>query len=74
MSLESEDTENPIHQIFDKIEDILSETWQETGFGQVIIESERGKSGKNKIQVTVKGATYYRYHISDADVNEWNAK
>jgi len=72
MSSAPESRENPINQVFDKIEDILCETWEETGFGQVIIESERAEKGKGKIQVTVKGSTYYRYHISDADVQEWN--
>jgi hypothetical protein len=66
--------ENPINQVFDRIEDILCETWKETGFGKVTIESERAENGKGKIQVTVKGSTYYRYYISKEDVNEWNSK
>lgn len=69
-----ESRENPINQVFDKIEDILCETWEETGFGKVTIESERAERGKGKIQVTVKGSTFYRYHISDEDIREWNSK
>ena len=69
-----ESTDNPINQIFDKIEDFLYETWQETGFGKISIESERAEKGKGKIQVTVKGSTYYRYYISERDVKEWNSK
>ncbi len=70
----SESKENPINQVLNQVEKILSETWKETGFGQVTIESERAERGKGKIQVIVKGSTYYRYHISDEDVNEWNSK
>lgn len=69
-----ESRENPINQVFGKIEDILYETWKETGFGKVTIESERREHGKGKIQVTVKGSTFYRYHISEEDVREWNSK
>ena len=65
---------NSIDRVFAKIEDILCETWEETGFGQMIVESERGEKGKNKIQVTVKGSTYYRYYVSDEDVKQWKAK
>lgn len=67
-----ESRENPINQVFDKIEDILSETWAETGFGEVTIESERER--KNLIRVVVKGSTHYRYLISDEDVQEWNSR
>lgn len=74
LSLMPESTENPINQIFGKIEDFLYETWQETGFGKISIESERAEKGKGKIQVTVKGSTYYRYYISEGDVKEWNSK
>ncbi|MEG3931155.1 MULTISPECIES: hypothetical protein [unclassified Microcoleus] len=74
MSSSPESKENPINQVFDKIEDILCETWEKTGFGKVTIESERAQKGKDKIQVTVKGSTYYRYHISEEDVREWNSK
>ncbi len=69
-----ESRENPIDRVFDRIEDILYETWKETGFGKVTIESERVEKGKGKIQVTVKGSTYYRHYITDADVREWNSK
>jgi len=49
MSSAPESRENPINQVFDQIEDILSETWAETGFGEVTIESER--ENKNLIRV-----------------------
>ncbi|MDF0552324.1 hypothetical protein [Kamptonema sp. UHCC 0994] len=74
MSSTPESKENPINQIFGKIEDILYATWQETGFGKISIESERAEKGKGKIHVTVKGSTYYRYYISDRDVKEGNLK
>ncbi|MEG4304017.1 hypothetical protein [Microcoleus sp. D3_18a_C4] len=74
MSSAPESKDNPINQVLDRIEDILYETWKETGFGKVTIESERAERGKGKIQVIVKGSTYYRYHISEEDVREWNSK
>ncbi|MCC3423598.1 MAG: hypothetical protein JGK12_06605 [Microcoleus sp. PH2017_01_SCD_O_A] len=68
-----ESRDNPINLVFDKIEDILSETWEKTGFGEVTIESEREK--KNLIRVTtVKGSTHYRYFITDEDVEEWKSR
>ncbi|MEG4810479.1 hypothetical protein QUA82_21700 [Microcoleus sp. F8-D3] len=72
MSSGRESRENPINQVFDKIEDILSETGEETGFGEVTIESEREK--KSLIRVTVKGSTHYRYLIADEDVEEWKSR
>lgn len=74
MSSVPESKENPINQVLSQVEKILSETWKETGFGKVTIESERAEKGKGKIQVTVKGSTFYRYHISEEDVREWNSK
>ena len=74
MSSAPESRENPINKVLNRVEKILSETWKETGFGQVTIESERAQKGKGKIQVTVKGSIYYRHHITDEDVKEWNSK
>jgi len=74
MSSGPESRENQINQVFDKIEEILCQTWTETGFGQVIIESERAEKGQGKIQVTVKGSIYYRYYIAAEDVEEWNSR
>jgi hypothetical protein len=74
MSSAPKSRENPINQVLNQVEKILCETWEETGFGQVTIESERAEKGKGKIQVTVKGSTFYRYHISEEDVREWNSK
>ncbi|WP_341738859.1 hypothetical protein [Microcoleus sp. CAWBG640] len=74
MSSAPENRENPINKVLNQVEKILCETWAETGFGQVTIESEKAERGKGKIQVTVKGSTFYRYHISEEDVREWNSK
>ncbi|MEG4444498.1 hypothetical protein QUB47_20310 [Microcoleus sp. AT9_B5] len=74
MSSAPESKENPINKVLDRVEKILCETWAETGFGQVTIESEKAEKGKGKIHVTVKGSTFYRYHISEEDVKEWNSK
>lgn len=74
MSSAPESKENPINKVLNRVENILCETWAETGFGKVTIESERAEKGKGKIQVTVKGSTFYRYHISEEDVREWNSE
>lgn len=74
MSSGPESRENPINKVLNQVEKILCETWEETGFGKVTIESERAERGKGKIQVIVKGSTFYRYHISEEDVKEWNSK
>jgi hypothetical protein len=60
-----------IPDVFDRIAQILSETWTETGFGHLEIESERIKS--DKIRVIVKGSTYYRFVLSEQDVKTWKA-
>ncbi|MEG4497846.1 hypothetical protein QUB05_17755 [Microcoleus sp. F10-C6] len=69
-----ENRENQINKVLNRVEKILCETWAETGFGKVTIESEKAERGKGKIHVTVKGSTFYRYHISEEDVREWNSK
>ena len=60
-----------IPDVFARIAHILLETWTETGFGHLEIESERIKS--DKIRVIVKGSTYYRFVLSDQDVETWKA-
>ncbi|NJK70069.1 MAG: hypothetical protein HC941_29405 [Microcoleus sp. SU_5_3] len=58
-----------IEDVMSCVESILGDTWQKTGFGCLEIESERVKNGK--IRVVVKGSTYYRYVITDAEVKKW---
>ena len=59
---------NSIEEIFSHIQNLLCQTWEETGFGCLVIESDR----KNKkIRVIVKGSTHYRYVINDEQVKEW---
>jgi hypothetical protein len=61
-----------INEVVGQIEKMLGETWQETGFGQLTIESERIK--KNVIRVIVKGSTYYKFLISDEEVSKWGSR
>ncbi|MEG3839130.1 hypothetical protein [Microcoleus sp. herbarium14] len=61
-----------VKQVFDQVEKILEETWQETGFGKVTIESEREKT--NAIRVIVKGSTYYKFFIDDEEVSKWSSR
>lgn len=57
-----------IDRILARIESLLLETWQETGFGNLEVESDRDKG---KIRVTVKAGTYYRYTFTDEEVSRW---
>lgn len=60
---------DPIEELFNRAASILLETWKETGFGHLEIDSERTK--QNKIGVTIKGSTYYRFVFSEDDVERW---
>jgi hypothetical protein len=55
-----------IEDVFDKVQAILMKTWEETGFGQLEIEST--KIGKDKIQVIIKSGIFYKYVINLEDV------
>lgn len=63
------DTPNPIKEFMDHLERTLLETWQETGFGHLEIDSE--KISNNKIRVILRGSTHYRYVISDDNLKTW---
>ncbi len=62
-------TPTTIDEFFNRFKDTLIQTWKETGFGHVEIDSERIKH--DKIQVIIRGSTHYRYVISDKDVEQW---
>jgi hypothetical protein len=72
MSREPDSTETSINSLFAKIETLLMQTWQETGHGCLTIESE--KISPKKIQVIIRGSTYYRYVISPEGINKWVLK
>jgi hypothetical protein len=55
-----------IDDVFNKIQAILIKTWEETGFGELEIDST--KIGKDKIQVIIKGGIFYKYVINLEDV------
>ena len=59
-----------IEEVLSRIESLLCQTWQETGFGALTIESERASD--KKIRIIIKGCTHYRYIISDQDVSRWS--
>lgn len=61
---------NCINKMLSRIESTLLQAWKETGFGHLEINSERIQP--NKIAVTLKGSTSYRYVISDDEVNDFN--
>jgi hypothetical protein len=59
-----------IEEVLSRIESLLCQTWQETGFGALTIESERASD--KKIRIVIKGSIHYRYIISDQDVSRWS--
>ncbi|MDB9510921.1 hypothetical protein PN499_06985 [Kamptonema animale CS-326] len=63
---------NTPEEIFSHMERLLIETWRDTGYGHLEIDTERLNS--KKIQVFVRGSTHYRYIICDRDVNKWTSK
>ncbi|NER53049.1 MAG: hypothetical protein F6J92_41730 [Symploca sp. SIO1A3] len=67
MSLPS-DSPN-IDAFFKHFENILLQTWKETGFGHLEIDSERIR--QDKIQVIIRGSTHYRYVVSNDEVGKW---
>jgi len=58
-----------IKNFFKQFEDLLLQTWQETGFGHLEVDSER--INNDKIRVIIRGSTHYRYVIRENDVNQW---
>ncbi|MEG4508295.1 hypothetical protein QUA81_32480 [Microcoleus sp. F6_B4] len=63
---------NTPDEIFSCLERLLLETWKESGYGHLEIDTERLNA--KKIQVFVRGSTHYRYIISDQGVNNWTSK
>jgi hypothetical protein len=67
MSIEPESTETSVSRIFAKIESLLIQAWQETGYGSLTVDSE--KISPTRIKVIIRGSTHYRYIISMKDIN-----
>lgn len=62
------DASEPINQLLEQVRHILLQTWTETGFGHIEIDSERIR--QDKVAVTVKGSTFYRYVIRQTDIEQ----
>ena len=69
MLSEFDNSPTKINEILDRIENLLLQTWQETGFGSLTIECDRPKD--KKIRIIIKGGTHYRYVITDEEVKRW---
>ena len=69
MSQEPDSKQTNIDEVFTRIQDLLLQTWQETGFGCLSIESDRPRT--EKIRIVIKGGTHYRYVITDEEVRRW---
>ena len=69
MSHEPDSKQTNIDEVFTRIQDLLLQTWQETGFGCLSIESDRPRT--EKIRIVIKGGTHYRYVITDKEVRRW---
>ncbi|MGB3401311.1 MAG: hypothetical protein WBA77_01325 [Microcoleaceae cyanobacterium] len=63
-----QDPSKPINQLLDQVRHILLQTWTETGFGHIEIDSERIR--QDKVAVTLKGSTFYRYVIRQTDIEQ----
>jgi predicted nucleic acid-binding Zn ribbon protein len=63
-----QDPSEPIKQLLDQVQTILLQTWTETGFGHIEIDSERIR--QDKVAVTLKGSTFYRYVIRQTDIEQ----
>ena len=61
-----------IDEFFERCKTTLLQTWKETGFGHIEIDSER--VNPTKIRVILRGSTHYRYVFTDAEVEEWNSR
>lgn len=61
-----------IDQFFERCQATLLQSWKETGFGHIEIDSER--ISPSKIRVILRGSTHYRYVFTDADVAEWSSR
>ena len=48
--------------VMKRIQDLLMQTWSETGFGSLVVDSERING--DKIRVIVRGGVFYRYIIA----------
>jgi hypothetical protein len=53
-----------VQRVIAQIEALLLQTWSDTGFGQLEIESER----INGHRVILRHGTHYRYVLTEADV------
>jgi|GEM_PF-2274432 len=62
------ESEAKITTLFSHIHYLLLQSWNETGYGQIIIDSQRGRRGK--IQVIIRGSTHYSCTITDEDVQQ----
>lgn len=55
-----------VQKVIAQIEALLLQTWSDTGFGQLEIESERING--QKIRVILRHGTHYRYVLTEEDV------
>lgn len=55
-----------IDDVLKRVQEILIQTWDETGFGHLEIDST--KISKEKIQVIIKSGIFYKYVIDFEEV------
>lgn len=58
-----------IDDVLKRVEEVLMQTWNETGFGHLEVDST--KISKDKIQVIIKNGIFYKYVINLEDVINW---
>ncbi len=55
-----------VERLFQKLQALLLQTWQDTGYGKIEVESTR--IGDTKIRVVLKAGTYYCYTLRQEEV------
>ena len=57
---------NSVSEVIQQIRHLLLSAWCETGYGQIIVDSER--INQKRICVTVRGSTHYRFVVSNEEI------
>lgn len=59
-------------EFVNQLENLLLQIWQETGYGHLIVNSQRSR--KDKISLTLQGAPSYRFFLPEDQVKYWTSK
>lgn len=60
-----------IDDFFKCLKKVLLQTWKETGFGHLEIDTERVNNSSDKIRVIIRNSPSYRFVFSNEEVERW---